>query len=64
MTKIKDLGCTALTVLFISIPIWVMSVAWRGPVFAFLALVVLLALVFGVAALNRLFSRNESKGSK
>jgi hypothetical protein len=61
MTKIKDLGCTVLTILFISIPIWVISVAWKGPFFAIVALLVLLALVFGVAALNRLFGRNESK---
>ena len=58
--KFKDLGCTVLTVLFVSIPLWVISVSWRGPLFAMGALVVLLALVFGAAMISKLFSRGKS----
>jgi len=58
--KFRDLGCTVLTVLFISIPLWVISVAWRGPLFAIGALIVLLALAFGAAMISKLFSRGES----
>jgi carbon starvation protein CstA len=54
----RDLGCGLLTVLFISLPVWVLSLAWRGPLFAIVALLVLLALVFGVAFLNRLLERH------
>ena len=59
--KIKDLGCTILTVLFVSIPLWVVSIAWRGPLFAMVALIVLLALVFGAAMISKFFSRGESR---
>jgi hypothetical protein len=54
----RDLGCGLLTVLFVSLPVWVLSLAWRGPLFAVGALLVLLALVFAVAVLNRLLERN------
>ena len=57
--RLKDLGCTILTVLFISIPIWVISVAWKGPLFAIAALIVLLALVFGSAMISKLLSKGE-----
>jgi hypothetical protein len=53
----RDLGCGLLTVLFISLPVWVLSIGWKGPIFAAVALLVLLALVFGVAFLNRLLER-------
>jgi hypothetical protein len=54
----RDLGCGLLTVLFISLPVWVLTIGWRGPVFAVGALLVLLVLVFGVALLNRFLERN------
>jgi hypothetical protein len=53
----RDLGCGLLTVLFISLPVWVLTIGWRGPVFAVGALLVLLALVFAVAFLSRLLER-------
>ena len=54
----RDLGCGLLTVLFISLPVWVLTIAWRGPVYAIGALLVLLALVFGVALLSRFLERD------
>jgi hypothetical protein len=54
----RDLGCGLLTILFISLPVWVLTLAWRGPLFAVVALTVLLALVFGVALLNRFLDRH------
>jgi hypothetical protein len=54
----RDLGCGLLTVLFVSLPVWVMTIAWRGPLYAIGALLVLLLLVFGFAVLNRLLERD------
>ena len=54
----RDLGCGMLTVLFITLPVWVLTIGWRGPVYAVGALLVLLALVFGVALLNRILERD------
>ena len=53
----KEAGCGLLTVLFITLPIWVMTAAWRGPVYAVVSLAVLLLLVFAVAALSRAVDR-------
>jgi len=46
-----------LTILFISLPVWVLTIGWRGPLFAIGALLVLLLLVVGVALLNRCLER-------
>jgi hypothetical protein len=54
----RELGCGLLTVLFFSLPVWVLTIGWRGPVYAIGALFVLLLLVFGVALLSRLLERN------
>jgi len=54
----KEIGCGLLTVLFITIPVWVMTLGWRGPVFAFGALAVLLLAVIGLGVLNRLISKD------
>jgi hypothetical protein len=54
----RDLGCGLLTVLFISLPVWVLTIGWRGPVYAIGALLVLLGLVFGVALLSRFLERD------
>ncbi len=56
--SLGELGCGLLTVLFISLPVWVLTLAWRGPLFAIGALAVLLAAVLAVAALNRLLERH------
>lgn len=53
----RDLGCGLLTILFISLPVWVLTIGWRGPLFAIGALLVLLLLVVGVALLNRCLER-------
>lgn len=55
---VKEIGCGLLTVLFITIPVWVMTLGWRGPVFAFGALAVLLLAVIGLGVLNRLISKD------
>jgi hypothetical protein len=56
--SVRDLGCGLLTVLFVSLPVWVLTIAWRGPLYALGALFVLLLLVFGVAVINRLLERD------
>lgn len=54
----RDLSCGLLTVLFISLPVWILTIGWRGPVYAIGALLVLLAAVFGVALLSRFLERD------
>jgi hypothetical protein len=54
----RDLGCGLLTVLFISLPVWVLTISWRGPVYAIGALLVLLVVVVCVALLSHLLERN------
>ena len=54
----RDIGCGFLTILFISLPVWVLTIGWRGPLYAIGALLVLLALVIGVALLSRLLERD------
>jgi hypothetical protein len=54
----RDLGCGLLTILFISLPVWVLTIGWRGPIFAVGALLVLAALVSGVALLNGFLERH------
>jgi len=49
---VKELGCGLLTILFVTIPVWVLTLAWRGPVFAFGALAVLLLIVFAFGAFH------------
>ncbi len=53
----RDIGCGFLTVLFISLPVWVLTIGWRGPIFAMGALLVLLSMVLAVAFLSRLIER-------
>jgi hypothetical protein len=54
---VRELGCGFLTVLFITIPVWVLTLAWRGPAFALAALAVLLAVLIGFTYLSRLLDR-------
>jgi hypothetical protein len=54
----RDIGCGLLTVLFISLPVWVLTIGWRGPVYAIGALLVLLGLVIAIALLGRLLERD------
>ena len=58
IAAVKEIGCGLLTVLFITIPVWVMTLGWRGPGFALGALAVLLLVVIGIGVLNRLFSKD------
>jgi hypothetical protein len=45
---INEIGCGMLTVLFITIPVWALTISWRGPIFAFGALAILLLVVVGM----------------
>jgi hypothetical protein len=53
LQRIRDTGCSLLTILLVTLPFWVISMAWRGPLFALGALAVLMLLVLGFAALNK-----------
>jgi hypothetical protein len=61
LEAIQELGCGILTLLFISLPVWVLTTAWRGPLYAVGALIVLFSLVFAVAYLGRLVDRLKSR---
>lgn len=54
---LSEIGCGLLTVLLITIPLWVFTVAARGPAFALAALAVLLAVLIAVAVLSRWIRR-------
>jgi hypothetical protein len=61
LERIRELGCGILTLLFISLPVWVLTTAWRGPVYAIGALIVLFCLVLAVAYLGRLVDRLKAR---
>lgn len=54
---LSEIGCGFLTVLLFTIPLWVITVAARGPAFAVGAIVLMLAVVIGVALLSRWIRR-------
>ena len=54
---VSEIGCGLLTIMLITIPLWVFTVAARGPGFALTMLVLLFAAVIGVAALGRWLKR-------
>lgn len=53
----KEIGCGLLTVLLFTIPVWVLTISWRGPVFALTSLVVLGLALFAVIFLSRILRR-------
>ncbi len=54
---LSEIGCGLLTMLVFTIPLWVITVATRGPAFALGAIAVLLAVLVGVAVLSRWIRR-------
>lgn len=54
---LSEVGCGFLTVLFITIPLWVFTVATRGPRFALGIMALLLVVVIGMAVISRLLKR-------
>jgi hypothetical protein len=58
LVKLKDTGCGILVVLLLTLPLWVLSISMRGPVFAIGALVVLALIVFGIGWLNKLLGKD------
>ena len=59
LTALKDTGCGLLTILLITLPLWVITVALRGPVFALGALAVLVLVVFAMGWLNKLLGGDQ-----
>lgn len=49
----SEIGCGFLTVLLITIPLWVLTVATRGPGFALTVMAVMVVVLVGVAFLSR-----------
>lgn len=50
---LSEIGCGFLTVLLVTIPLWVITVATRGPAFALSTIGLLLLVLIAVAALSR-----------
>ena len=59
LTALKDTGCGLLTILLITLPLWVITLALRGPVFAIGALAVLVMVVFAMGWLNKLLGGDQ-----
>ena len=53
LRSIMDRGCGVFVVLLITLPVWVIGVGLRGPVFAIGALAFLLLAVFAFGWLNK-----------
>lgn len=60
LTTLRERGCALLTLLFMLAPVWVLSIAWRGPGFALLALALILLVIVGLAAASRWLRRRRS----
>jgi hypothetical protein len=60
MTKIKELGCGILTVLLITLPVWVVTTAWRGPIYAVRSLLLILGVVIAIALVSREIDRRRA----
>lgn len=56
---LKEIGCGLLTVMFFALPVWVLTISWRGPVFALTSLLVLGGVLAGIIAANRVFRRSR-----
>ena len=64
MKKIRETGCGILTILLITMPVWVITTAWRGPVYAAGALLVILIIVVALALLTYASERRKSSSTK
>jgi len=60
MTKIRELGCGILTVLLITLPVWVVTAAWRGPFYAVRSLLLILGVVIVIALLGRFIDQKRA----
>ncbi len=59
VTSFRDAGCGLLTILLVTLPLWVITLALRGPVFALGALAVLVLVVFAMGWLNRVLGERR-----
>jgi hypothetical protein len=50
---LTERGCAILVVLLVTMPLWVMSLAWRGPLYTLAALALLALVVAALSALER-----------
>jgi hypothetical protein len=53
LAGVRDRGCAILIVMLMTLPLWMISIAYRGPRFAIGTLILLGLVVFGLAWLNR-----------
>lgn len=53
----QEIGCGFLTILVITIPLWVLTVATRGPGFALTAMALMMVALVGLSLAGRWFRR-------
>jgi hypothetical protein len=54
---LSEIGCGLLTVLFVTIPLWVFTAASRGPGFALLVMLLMLLAMIGMVAIGRILRK-------
>jgi hypothetical protein len=59
LNNFVDKGCAIMTILLVTLPLWVGGMAARGRIFAVIALIILLLMVFGMGWLNKLLGRDK-----
>ncbi len=59
LAAVWERGCSLFVILLVTLPLWVMTLAFRGPLYAFGALAVLLLVVFGFGAIGRWLNRDR-----
>jgi hypothetical protein len=55
---LSELGCGMLTMLFVTVPLWVITLATRGPAFALAVLAGLILLFIAIALGSKLLKRS------
>ncbi len=56
---LSEIGCGFLTIVVITLPVWVLSVATRGPGFALSVFALMVVVLISVAVLSRRFRRRS-----
>jgi hypothetical protein len=54
---LSEIGCGLMTMLFVTVPLWVITVATRGPGFAMAVLAGLVLVFVAIAATSKFFKR-------
>ena len=59
LNTFMDKGCAIMTILLVTLPLWVGGMAVRGRIFALVALIIIFFIIFGFGWLNKLLGRDK-----